>query len=392
MHTFGRHMLEHWMLEPECTYLNHGTVGATPRRVLQKQQVLRDEMERQPSRFVLRELGGYMPMPWRSASRLREASDQVAAFVGARPDDLVFVPNVTTGMNAVLQSLELTAGDEIVLTDLAYGAVVYAAKAVCERSGASLRTVCTEHPVVDPDHIVKAIVAALTPRTRLVIVEHVAPQTSTVLPVAKIASACRARGVPVLVDGAHAPGSRPVDVPSLGVDWYSANLHKWAHAPRGCGFLWASADRQSILHFPVVYWGRDRGFREEFEHTATTDPTSFLAAPEGIAVLRDWGFDACVDYMHALAWEAGHLLADRWGTTFGMPREMVGAMATVPLPQHLGASDEDATRLRLSILLEDRIEVHMFAWRGRVWARVSAQVYNDRADIERLADAVARRN
>jgi len=385
-------MLQHWMLEPECTYLNHGTVGATPRRVLQKQQVLRDEMERQPSRFVLRELGGYMPMPWRSASRLREASDQVAAFVGARPDDLVFVPNVTTGMNAVLQSLELTAGDEIVLTDLAYGAVVYAAKAVCERSGASVRTVCTEHPVVDPDHIVKAIVAALTPRTRLVVVEHVAPQTSTVLPVAKIASACRARGVPVLVDGAHAPGSRAVDVPSLGVDWYSANLHKWAHAPRGCGFLWASADRQSILHFPVVYWGHNRGFREEFEHTATTDPTSFLAAPEGIAVLREWDFDACVSYMHALAWEAGHLLADRWGTTFGMPRELVGAMATVPLPQHLGTSDEDATRLRLSILLEDRIEVHMFAWRGRVWARVSAQIYNDRADIERLADAVARRN
>jgi len=385
-------MLEHWMLDPECTYLNHGTVGATPRRVLQKQQVLRDEMERQPSRFVLRELGGYMPMPWRSASRLREASDQVAAFVGARPDDLVFVPNVTTGMNAVLQSLELTAGDHIVVTDLAYGAVVYAAKAVCERSGASVRTVCTEHPVVDPDHIVKAIVAALTPRTRLVIVEHVAPQTSTVLPVAKIASACHARGVPVLVDGAHAPGSRSVDVPSLGVDWYSANLHKWAHAPRGCGFLWASADRQSILHFPVVYWGRDRGFREEFEHTATTDPTSFLAAPEGIAVLREWDFDACVSYMHALAWEAGHLLADRWGTAFGMPRELIGAMATVPLPAHLGTSDEDATRLRLSILLEDRIEVHMFAWRGRVWARVSAQVYNDRADIERLGDAVARRN
>jgi isopenicillin-N epimerase len=392
MHTFGRHMLEHWMLDPDCTYLNHGTVGATPRRVLQKQQVLRDEMERQPSRFVLRELGGYMPMPWRSASRLREASDQVATFVGARPDDLVFVPNVTTGMNAVLQSLELTAGDEIVLTDLAYGAVVYAAMAVCERSGASVRTVCTEHPVVDSDHIVKAIVAALTPRTRLVIVEHVAPQTSTVLPVKKIASACRARGVPVLVDGAHAPGSRLVDVPSLGVDWYSANLHKWAHAPRGCGFLWASADRQSILHFPIVYWGRNRGFREEFEHTATTDPTSFLAAPEGIAVLREWDFDACVSYMHALAWEAGHLLADRWGTTFGMPRELVGAMATVPLPQHLGTSDGDATRLRLSILLEDRIEVHMFAWRGRVWARVSAQVYNDRADIERLADAVARRS
>ena len=120
-------MLEHWMLDPECTYLNHGTVGATPRRVLQKQQALRDEMERQPSRFMLRELGGHMPMPWRSISRLREASDQVAAFVGCAPDDLVFVPNVTTGLNAVLQSLPLGPGDEMVITDLAYGAVAIAA-------------------------------------------------------------------------------------------------------------------------------------------------------------------------------------------------------------------------------------------------------------------------
>src|ERR1700690_1040648 len=105
MPTFGRSMLEHWTIDPACTYLNHGTVGATPRRVLQKQQALRDEMERQPSRFLLRELNGHQPMPWRTVSRLREASDQVAAFVRSHPEDLVFVQNVTTGLNAVLGSL-----------------------------------------------------------------------------------------------------------------------------------------------------------------------------------------------------------------------------------------------------------------------------------------------
>src|SRR6185437_10693144 len=120
----------------------------------------------------------------------------------------------------------------------------------------------------------KAIDRALTPRTRLVIVDHVTAQTALVLPVAAIAAACRARQVPVLVDGAHAPGSRVVDIASLGVDWYAANLHKWAHAPRGCGILWAAADRQAILHAPVVSWGRDHGFRHEFEHTPTADPTS----------------------------------------------------------------------------------------------------------------------
>src|SRR4029077_10610098 len=122
MSIFGRSMLTHWLLDPECTYLNHGTVGAPPRRVLEKQQPLRDEMERQPSRFMLRELNGLQPMPWRTVSRLREASDQVARFVGAQPDDLVFVPNVTTGLNAVLASVPIGRGDEMVVTDLAYGA------------------------------------------------------------------------------------------------------------------------------------------------------------------------------------------------------------------------------------------------------------------------------
>ncbi|MEP7307337.1 MAG: aminotransferase class V-fold PLP-dependent enzyme [Acidobacteriota bacterium] len=392
MSTFGRSMLEHWLLDPEWTYLNHGTVGATPRRVLQKQQALRDEIERQPSRFMLRELGGHQPMPWRAVSRLREAGGAVSAFLGSQPDDLVFVPNVTTGLNAVIGSLPLGPGDEVVMTDLAYGAIALAAGSVCDRSGASLRTVHLEYPVRDSGDVVEPIVRALTPQTRLVVIDHVTAQTALVLPVAAIAAECRARGVPVLVDGAHVPGSRPLDIPSLGVDWYSANLHKWAHAPRGCGILWAAPERQSILRSPVVSWGSGKGFRQEFEHTATGDPTSYLAAPEGIACLHQWDFDACVEYMHGLALEAASILTQRWHTQFDIPYDMVGSMVTVPLPPDAGASDADAERLRLAMLVEDRIEVQLHAWRGRLWARVSAQIYNERSDIERLADAVALRS
>lgn len=391
MTTFGRDMLRHWPLDPECTYLNHGTVGVTPKRVLERQQALRDEMERQPSRFMLRELAAEMPMPWRSVSRLREASDRIAAFVGSRPDDLVFVPNVTTGMNAVLQSVQLAPGDEVVSTDLAYGAVTLTARAVCQRAGAELRTVSIAYPVLDPGDVVESISGALTSASKLVVVDHVTAQTALVLPVKEIADACHARGVPVLVDGAHVPGSRPLDIASLGVDWYSANLHKWAHAPRGCGILWAAPARQAMLHAPIVSWGHGRGFRHEFEHTATQDPTSYLAAPEGVALLDEWGFDGCVRYMHDLAWEAGQLLTDRWGTSFAIPRSMVGAMVTVPLPADAGSTEADATALRLALLVEDRIEVQLHAWRGRLWTRVSTQVYNERADVERLADAVARR-
>jgi isopenicillin-N epimerase len=387
---FGHAMREHWVLDPEYTYLNHGTVGAPPRRVLERQQTLRDELERQPARFMLRELAGLQLAPWRAESRIREAARSVAGFLGARSEDLVFVSNATTGLNAVLRSIPLAAGDEVVMTDLAYGAITLAAGLATRERGGTLRIVEMPHPVRGPDDIVETIVSALTPRTKLAVVDHITALTALVLPVTAIVAACHARGVPVLVDGAHAPGSLQLDISSIGADWYVANLHKWAHAPRACGVLWAAPDRQRDLHHPVVSWGFGQGFREEFEWNGTSDPTSYLAAPEGIALLREWGYEAVLDYMHSLAWEAAHVLTDCWRTTLETPRTMVGAMVTVPLPEAAGATDPDAARLRLALLVDDRIEVQLHAWRGRLWVRVSAQVYNERSDMVRLAEAVSR--
>jgi isopenicillin-N epimerase len=391
MPVFGRAMLEHFMLDPDDTYLNHGTVGAPPKRVLRKQQELRDEIERHPSRFVLRELAGPQPAPWRSETRLREAARLVAGFVGSRPEDLVFVPNVTTGLNAVLQSVPLGPDDEVLIPDLAYGAISLAAGFVTRQRGARLKVVVTPNPIRDAAAVVDAVVAAVTPHTKLAILDHITAQSALVMPVADLIRECHARGVPVLVDGAHAPGSLALDIQSLGADWYAANLHKWAHAPRACGILWAAADMQALLHHPVVSWGSGHGFQHEFEWTATADPTNYLAAPEGIATLREWGFPGVLDYMHALAWDAAAILTAAWKTTLDAPREMVGAMVTVPLPPAAGSTDEEASRLRLALLVEDRIEVQLHAWRGRLWTRVSAQVYNERGDIHRLAEAVLRR-
>jgi len=391
MPTFGRSMLEHWLLDPDITYLNHGTVGAPPARVLRTQQALRDEMERQPSRFVLRELNGHQPMPWRRESRLREAIGHVAPFLGSRPEDLVFVPNVTTGLNAVLRSVPLGPGDEVAITDLGYGAVALAAGVVTRDRGAVLRTVEMPYPLRDAGDVVDTIVRALTPRTKLLVVDHITAQTALVLPVAAIVRECHARGVPVLVDGAHAPGAIALDIPAIGADWYAANLHKWAHAPRSCGILWAKPEHQATLHHPVVSWGSGQGFHAEFEHQATSDATSYLAAPEGIALLREWDFDAVRAYMHGLAVEAGRMLTTAWGTTLDTPDDMIGAMVTVPLPVSAGTTTDDAVRVRLALLVEDRIEVPLHAWRDRLWTRISAQIYNDRSDIMRLADAVGGR-
>jgi isopenicillin-N epimerase len=384
-------MRAEWLLDPAATYLNHGTVGATPLRVLRAQQAIRDQIERHPSRFMLRELNMAHPTPWRDRSRLREAAAAIAAFLGARADDLVFVPNVTTGINAVLQSIRVEPGDEIVISELAYGAVALTAAFVARERRATLRTLEPPQPPYSRDGFIASFASALTPRTRLVLVDHITSQSALVMPVPEIAALCRARGVPVLVDGAHAPGSLAVNITALGADYYSANLHKWAHAPRSCGVLWVAPGRQHEIRHPIVSWGSGKGFLQEFDRHATADPSAYLSAPTGVALLEEWDFGAVLEYMHGLAWEGAHLLARRWDTVFSTPRDMTGALATVPLPERAGSTETDAERLRLALLVDDGIEVQMHAWRGRLWTRISTQIYNELADIERLAEAVLRR-
>jgi isopenicillin-N epimerase len=199
---------------------------------------------------------------------------------------------------------------------------------------------------------------------------------------------CRAHKVPVLVDGAHAPGAIEVDITSMGADWYAANLHKWAWSPRSCGILWASPERQEGLHPPVISWGLDRGFTTEFDWVGTRDPSAALAAPIGIDGIEVAGAKAVREYDHRLAWHAGTRLAERWGTRLPVPEEMVGTMVTLPIPKRLGATPDAAASVRDRLLFEHRIEVQIHAWRDSLWARVSAQVYNDEEDIERLAEAV----
>ena len=390
MSSFGRHMLDQWSLDPDIIYLNHGTVGAPPRRVLAAQQAIRDEIERQPSRFLLRELTATgHSAPWRDRPRMREAADVVGEFLGVPGDELAFVDNATTGINAVLRSFDFAAGDEILITDLTYGAIANTARYVATRTGGGVRTVELPEPGARPEAYVEAIAAALGPRTRIAIVDHISSESALLFPLADIAARCRARGVAVLVDGAHAPGAIPLDLDALGVDWYIGNLHKWAWTPRSQGILWAAPERRDRVHPTVISWGYEQGLTAEFDLPGTRDPSCALAAPTAIAYMRELGVEKVQAYNHDLAWRAGRLLTERWGTRLDTPESMIGTMITVPLPPSAGASRDDAARLRLELLTRERIEIQLHAWRGRLWVRVSAQIYNDLSDVERLAEAVS---
>jgi len=391
MRDFGRHMLDRWLLDPEVAYLNHGTVGATPRRVLEAQRDWQSRIERQPAAVLAREISPLMGAKPRPPGALRAAADKVAGFLGVRGQDLVFVDNATGGVVSVLRSFPLEPGDEIAITDHTYGAVANVARYAAREKGAAVRIAEIPFPAPNPQAVVDAFAETLTDKTRIAVLDHVSSDTALVMPVAEMAALARGRGIAVVVDGAHAPGAIPVDIAALGVDWYTANMHKWAMAPRPCGVLWAAPGRQEGLHPPVVSWGLDQGMLAEFDWVGTRDPTPWLAAPDGIAFMDELGVAAMQAYNHALVLEAARMLSERWGTSFTSDPAMIGTMASVALPESFAGDETTADQLRDALWFEDRIEVHMARRDGRLWVRLSAQVYNELADYERLAVAVAAR-
>jgi isopenicillin-N epimerase len=375
--TFGHAVRDLWPLEPGAIYLNHGTLGVTPRPVLAAQAALNEEIEAHPARFMFHEL----------KPRLRAAADRAARIFGGRGQDYVFTDNATAGVNAVLRSIDLGPGDELLITNQTYGAVQNAARYACRRSGADLTTVDLPFPIVGADDVVAALDAALNTRTRLVILDHITSDTALVLPLDRLIARCHAAGARVLVDGAHAPGQIAVDIPALNADWYVGNLHKWYFAPRGCGLLWASEREQASLHPAVISWRLDEGFDAEFDWTGTRNPTPFLCFPNAADVMDDLDAHAVRHYNNSLVRAAADLFAQRFGGPTA-PAEMTGAMTLAPLPERLPATHDAARDLRGRLLDQHDIEVSIVAWQGRLWARLAAQIYCEMEDFVRAADAI----
>ena len=371
---YGRAVRGEWDLDPDFLTLNHGSYGATPRVVRAAQDVWRDRMEAQPSRFFRAVYPG----------AIRAAAAELAAFLGARAEDLAFVENATAGCNAVLRGLRLAPGDEILVLAHVYGAVRNTVRFVCERSGAVMVEAAMPFPRPLPDAITEAVAAAITPRTRIAVIDHITSASALVLPIKDIVAACHARGVPVLVDGAHGPGHVDLDLTDIDADWYTGNCHKWLNAAKGCAFLWARADRQADLHPVTISHGYTFGFAEEFDWTGTADPSAYLALPATLGFFDRLGGATLAARNRALAAEATSLLASRLQTEVGVLPDMAGAMGLVRLPVQ-AATPADALALR-ERLFAAGTDAPVNAIGGALWLRISAQAYNEIADYERLAE------
>jgi isopenicillin-N epimerase len=289
----------------------------------------------------------------------------------------------------VLQSLRLEPGSEVLLTDHAYGAVSIAARRQCRRSGASVRSVPVPLAATE-DEIIARIRSALRPgKTKLLVVEQIASATAQVFPVRSIAAVAREHDIPVLVDGAHAPGMLPVDVSALGADFWVGNLHKWAFAPRGTALLAVAPDWRRRIDPLVASWELDAGFPLSVEMMGTVDYTSWLAAPAGLFVLRTLGVETVRAHNAALAAYGQRVVGAALGVTPAdcpEPGSPAASMRVVPLPAGLATTDAEAQALRQHIADKLAVETAVHAWNGRGWLRLAAQIYNRPDEFDRLAD------
>jgi isopenicillin-N epimerase len=369
-------MRRHFFLEPGTAFLNHGSFGAAPRAVLAAAGRWRRRMEANPDRFLHEVLPG----------ALRAAAGRLARFLHARAQDLAFVENATSGMNAVLRSLEFRRGDEILCTTHTYNAVRQTIREVCRRTGAKLVEARIALPVDDEASLILPLERKLGRRTRLVVLDHIASPTGLVFPVRRLAALARARGAKVLVDGAHAPGQLALDIPALGVDWYSGNCHKWLFAPKGCGFLWARRSAQAGIHPPVISHGYGKGYTAEFDWTGTRDFSSWLAVPDALDFLAEMKPSRVRAHNHRLAVGAAKRISAAWDTPLDGPPDLHGSLIAIRLPAAL--QRRHAPDLTAEMLARHRIATAIMSVEGALWARISAQVYNVPEDYDRLRDAV----
>jgi isopenicillin-N epimerase len=376
---------QHWSLDTGLTFLNHGSFGACPRAVLDHQATLRARLEASPVQFMLN-------VP----SELERLRAVVAPFVGVEPTDLVFVRNATEGVNAVLRSLTFQPGDELLTSNHAYPACVNALRFVAERAGASVKVVEVPFPLESSEQIVAAFRAGITPRTRLCLLDHVTSATALVTPVAAIARLMREHGVSVLVDGAHAAGMLDLDIRSLGVDYYAANFHKWACAPKGAGMLWVRSELHHQIHPSVVSHGfsepEPKRFRAMFDWTGTSDPTAWMCIEKSLQFmggLLPGGWPRLREENRRLALRARDILCSALRQPAPAPDDLIGSMATVPLPAAVNPPPSGPDPLYLE-LARRGFEAVVAPWPARPQRvlRVSAQLYNTIDEYERLAKAL----
>lgn len=373
---------DEFLLDPDFVFLNHGSFGACPRPVFERYQAWQRELELRPVEFLGR----------RQHTLLAEARGRLADYLGVGHDDVVYVSNVTTALNIVARSLPLEPDDEVLTTNHEYGALERTWTFVSEYRQTRVVVQKLPVPLGDPEEVVEAVWAGVTPRTRVLFLSHVTSPTAVILPIEPLIARARAAGIWTVIDGAHAPSQVDLDLRKMGVDFYGGNCHKWLSAPKGAGFLYVRPELQGLIEPVVVSWGwrpTDPGasvFVDQIERQATHDPAAYLSVPAAIDFQTEHDWPRVRQECHELVRLARQQMAQVTGVqplVEDDPR-WFSQMSTLPLPAC------DALELKRRLYDEHHIEIPATHWGDVNCLRISIQGYNTRADVERLVGAVAK--
>ncbi len=376
-----------WDLEPGTTYLNHGSFGPSPTRVQAVREEWSRKLERNPMDFFVRKLG----------DQFDAACSELANFLNAPAENLIFVPNASAGMNIVANNVPLAAGDEVLINDHEYGSVLRLWRSVCRKVGAEVTPCRMPDQWNSPLDLVEALFERVTPRTKLIVVSHITSITATIFPVQQMIAQARQRGITICVDGPHAPGMIDVNLRQLDPDYYTASCHKWLSAPFGSGFLYVRSRHKQGLQPYLTSWGRnfmgqDPSWKDEFQWPGTFDPAAYFAVPEAIRFLKEVGLKRFREQTHALAQYARKQIEALTQLPALVPDDInwYGSMITLPfevLPES-DAHPSDSHPLQKWLWESHRIEIPIVRWRNQACVRVSCHLYNTPDDIDKLVAAL----
>ncbi len=379
---------ELWSIDPNVTYLNHGSFGPSPIDVQEARAEWTRQLEAQPMEFFCQ----------RMETELNKAATRLGEFIGTKAGNLLLVDNATVGMNIAATAFDLKPDDEVLLTDHEYGAVQRIWKRKCQAAGAWVVTAELPCPLESAAGIVEAIMNRVTDKTRAIVVSHVTSQTAAILPVKDICKAARAREIPVVIDGPHAVAMLPLNVKDIGCDFYTASCHKWLCGPFGSGFLYAHTRQQPKLRPVHTSWGgsiagHDKSWKDDFNWIGTRDPAPLLSIPTAINFMERVGLEQFRQHGYSLVRSALHRAIEEFGASALLPDspEWYGPMVTISIPKPDGwepATHGKIDVLQLKLRDEHKIEVPVFSWNGHRCLRVSAHLYNSGEDIDRLFEAI----
>ncbi len=377
-----KNLKQQFLLDPNITFLNHGSFGATSRPVFAAYQKWQRELERQPVQFIAIKLSRF----------LAEARQILGAYVHVGADDLVYIPNTTFGVNIVANSLDLGVGDEILTTNHEYGACMNVWQHANEKRPFIIKKATLPHPITSSAKIVETIWEQVTPQTKLIYLSHITSATALRLPVETICKRAQEAGILTCIDGAHAPGQIPLDLTAMGVDFYAGNCHKWMCSPKGAAFLYTAPQRQHLIRPLIVSWGWGKEQTLDFgsdylnalQYLGTDDLASYLSVPDAIAFQTEHNWTAVQQSCHQLAKQACQRISERTGLDpiYPLTTEFCQQMVLNPLPI------DDAVACKNRLWEEFAVEVPVHKWNGRTYLRTSIQAYNTEEDVNKLLSAL----